>query len=84
MSWAVISVYWSNIVKSWVVIVMSYQIIDMSWAVIIMIGGNATMFPSLSIILCAKDTMIGTEVIMLNAYKFYHVHSSLPWMKMIS
>ena len=56
----------------------------MSWAVIIMFSGNATMFPSLTIILCAQDTMIGTEVVMLNAYEFYHVQSSLPWMKMLS
>ena len=56
----------------------------MSWAVIIMFSGNATMFPSLTIILCAQDTMTGTEVVMLDAYKFYHVHSSLPWMKMLS
>ena len=34
------------------------------------------MFPSLTIILCAQDTVIGTEVVMLNAYEFYHVHSS--------
>ena len=56
----------------------------MSWAVIIMLGGNATVFSSLTIILCAQDTMIGTEVVMLNAYEFYHVYSSLPWMKMLS
>ena len=55
----------------------------MSWAVIIF-GGNATMFPSLTIILCGQDAKIGTEVVMLNAYEFYHVHSSLPWMKMLS
>ena len=56
----------------------------MSWAVIIMFSGNSTMFPSLTIILCAQDTMSGTEVVMLDAYEFYHVHSSLPWMKMLS
>ena len=50
----------------------------MFWAVIIMFGGNATSFPSLTIILCAQDIMIGTDVAMLNAYAFYHVHSSLP------
>ena len=55
----------------------------MSWAVIIMFSGNATMFPSLAIILCAQDTMNGTEVVMLDAYEFYHVHSSLPWMKYV-
>ena len=42
------------------------------------------MFPSLAIILCAQDTMTGTEVVMLNAYEFNHVHSSLPCMKMLS
>ena len=52
--------------------------IIMACAVIIMFSGNATMFPSLTIILCAQDTMIGTVVVMLNAYEFYHVHSSLP------
>ena len=56
----------------------------MSWVVIIMFSGNATMFPSLTIILCAQDTMTGTEVVMCDAYEFYHVHSSLPWMKMLS